>query len=84
MKFGSSNQEASSSAGKNKGKVLVPCHAWKCTPITISGGVDIFEVSEYHLLLQVSSHWGSQKLLQGLVSHKFAAYLSILNYLPYS
>ena len=36
--LGSSNQEASPSAGKNNGIVLVPCHAWEC----ISSGVDIF------------------------------------------
>ena len=39
--LGRSNQEASPSAGKNTGIVLVPCRAWKCVPTTISGGVDI-------------------------------------------
>ena len=33
-KLGSSNQEASPSAGKNSGIVLVPWHAWKCVPTT--------------------------------------------------
>ena len=28
--LGSSDQEASPSAGKNIGVVLVPCHTWKC------------------------------------------------------
>ena len=42
--LGSSNQEASLSAGKNTGVVLVPCHAWKCVPTAISGGVDVSEV----------------------------------------
>ena len=47
--LGSSNQHASSSAGKNTGIVLVPCHAWKCVPTTISSGVDSAEVPECHL-----------------------------------
>ena len=36
-KFGSSNQEASPSAGKNTRGVLKSCHAWKCVPTAISG-----------------------------------------------
>ena len=40
----SDNQKASPSAGKNTGIVLVPCHAWKCVPTAISGGVDISEI----------------------------------------
>ena len=47
---GSSNQEASPSAGKDTGIVLVPCCAWKCVPTAISGGVDISEVPGCHLL----------------------------------
>ena len=39
--LGSSDHEASPSAGKNTGIVLVPCRAWKCIPTAISGGVDI-------------------------------------------
>ena len=46
-KLGSSNQEASPSAGKNTRIVLVP---WKCVPATISDGVDISEVTGCHLL----------------------------------
>ena len=53
--FGSSDQEASPSAGKNTGIVLVPCRAWKCVPTAISGGVDISEVPGCHLLRQMSS-----------------------------
>ena len=49
-KLGSSNQEASPSAGENTGIVLVPCHAWKCVPTAISGGVDISEVCGCYLL----------------------------------
>ena len=48
--LGSSDQEASPSAGKNTRIVLVPCHTWKCVPTAISGGVDISEVPGGHLL----------------------------------
>ena len=58
-KLGSSDQEASPSAGKNTGVVLVPC----LRPTAISGGVDISEVRGCHLLRQMSSQGGSQKLL---------------------
>ena len=47
--LGSSNQEASPSAGKTTGVVLLPCSH-------ISGGVDISEVPGCHLLLQMSSY----------------------------
>ena len=49
-KFGSSDQEAFPSAGKNTGIVLVPCRAWKCVPTAISGGMHISEVPDGHLL----------------------------------
>ena len=48
--LGSSNQEASPSAGKYTGVFLVPCHTWECVPIAIFSGVDISEVSGCHLL----------------------------------
>ena len=54
-KLGSSNQEASPSAGKNTGIVLVPCCTCKCVPAAISGGVDISEVPGCYLLRQMSS-----------------------------
>ena len=54
-KLGSTDQEASPSAGKNTGVVLVPCRAWKCVPTAISGGVDISKVPGCHLLRQMSS-----------------------------
>ena len=76
-KLGSSYQEGSPAAGRNTEIVLVPCRTWKCVPTAISAGVDISEVPEYHLLRQMSSQWGSQKLLQGLVSHELTAYLSV-------
>ena len=54
-KLGGSNQQASQSAGKNIGIVLVL------------------------VLWQMSSQWGSQKLLQGLVSHELTVYISVFN-----
>ena len=39
-KFGSNDREASPSAFKNTGIVLVLCGTWKCAPTAISGGVD--------------------------------------------
>ena len=53
--LGSSDQEASPSAGKNNGVVLVPCRVWKCVPTGISGGVDISEVPGCQLLRQIIS-----------------------------
>ena len=49
-KLGSSNQQASLSAGKNIGIVLVSCCSWKFIPTAISGGVEISEVPGCHLL----------------------------------
>ena len=43
------------------------------------GGVDISEVPGCHLLRQISSQLGSQKLIQGLVSHEVTAYHSVFN-----
>ena len=51
--LGSSDQEASPSAGKNTGVVLVPCRAWKCVPTAISGGADISEVPGCYFLQQL-------------------------------
>ena len=53
--LGSSDQEASPSAGKNTGIVLVPYCGWKCVPTAISGSRDISEVLGCHLLQQMSS-----------------------------
>ena len=53
--LGSSDQEASPSAGKNIVIDLVPCCTWKCVPVAISGGVDISEVPGCHLLQQMNS-----------------------------
>ena len=54
-KLGSSNQEASPSAGKNTGLTLAPCRPWKCVPRAISSCVDISELPECRLLRQISS-----------------------------
>ena len=78
-KFGSRDQEAFPSAGKNTRAVLVPCHAWKGFPTVNSNGVDFSVVPVCHILQQMSSEQGSQKLLQGLVSHELTAYFSIFN-----
>ena len=43
-KLGSSDQEASPSAGKYPKIALVTCCAWKCVATAISGGVDNSEV----------------------------------------
>ena len=76
---GSSDREASPSACENIRVVLVPCHAWKCVPKAISSGVDISDVPGCHVLRQMSSQWGSQKLLQRLVSYELAVHLSVFN-----
>ena len=47
---GSSEQEASPSAGNNTRVVLVPCCARKCVPTPISDGVDISEVPGCYML----------------------------------
>ena len=49
-KFGTRHQEASPSAGKNTGVVVVPCCTWKCVPTAISSDVDISEVTGCDLL----------------------------------
>ena len=77
--LGSSYQEASPLAGKNTGVVLVPCGAWKCVSTPNSSDADISEIPGSHLLWQVISLWGSQKLIQGFVSHKLTPYLSVFN-----
>ena len=51
------------------------CHIQECAHAAISGGEDISEVSGYHLLQQMNSQWGSQKLLQEFVSHELAVHL---------
>ena len=65
----SSDQETSPSAGKNIGVVLVPCYAWTCVSTAVSSLVNTSEIPGCHLLQQMSSQSGSQKLLQELVSH---------------
>ena len=61
-RLGSYNQEASPSGCKNARVVLLPCCAWKCVPWALCSGVDISEVWGCHLLRQVSSQLGSQKV----------------------
>ena len=47
--LGSSGLEASPSAGKNIGIVLVPCCMCKCVPKAIPGGLDISDVHSVSL-----------------------------------
>ena len=75
VKLGSSNQEGSPSAGENTVVVLVPYCPWKCVPTAISGGADISKDPECHLLQEMRSQRGSQKLLQKFMFHEFTAYL---------
>ena len=58
-KLGSSNQEASPSAGKNTRTVLVLSHMWKCVHIATSSSEDISDLSGGHLFWQMSSQWAS-------------------------
>ena len=48
-KLGSSHEQASQSAGKNTGVVLVPCRAWTCVLTAISSCVDTSEDRGCHL-----------------------------------
>ena len=75
IELGISNQEPSSSAGKSSRVDLVSCCTWKCDLKAISSSMDISKVRECHLLRQMISQWGSQKLLQRLVSYELTAYL---------
>ena len=52
--IGSSNQEASPTAGKNARVVLVLRRVWKCVSTAISNNVDISEFPGCHLLQQTS------------------------------
>ena len=49
--LGRSTQEASQSAGKNTGVVLVPCHTWKCAPTAASGNVGIPGIPRCHFII---------------------------------
>ena len=48
-------------------------------PIAISSGMDVSNVPGFDLLWQMGSQWGSQKLVQWLVSHELTAYLTAFN-----
>ena len=55
LELENSKQEASLSAGKNTGIVLVPCRTWKSVPTEISGSVVISEIHQNHVLQQMGS-----------------------------
>ena len=61
--------EAFSSAGKNAGLILVPCHAWKCAPAAISEGMNISKFSTWILSL-------------GMVTQKCMQFIRIMSRPP--
>ena len=77
--FRSSDQEASPSAGKNTGVVLLPCSRMEMRPYSYFWWcgyfwglwVSFFTTDEFSVRVH--------KLFQGLVSHDLTAYLSIFN-----
>ena len=76
--LGSSNQEASSSAGKHSRVILLPCCTWECVPTAISGcmgiskilGVSFVTTDEFSVRV-------TKNYFQGLVSHELTVYLSV-------
>ena len=55
-------------------------HAYGIVSLPISGGVDISKICGFNLFRQMSSQWGSQKLLQGLMSLELTVFLSVLDH----
>ena len=78
IKLVNSSREASPSAGKNTGIKLVSCCAWS-VPLQLLPLVSIFLRSLGVTWWQISSQWGSPKLLRRLVSHELKVYLSVFN-----
>ena len=74
--LGSSNQEVFPLAGKNTKVLLRTCSAWVCFPKALSIVVDIPKCLRCHLLRQMNSHRGFQKLLQRCVSSQLRTYFS--------
>ena len=77
--LGSSNQEASPSAGENTGVVLVPCSRMKVRSYSYCWWCGCFWGPWMSLLQHMSSQWWFRKLSQGLTSRDFTTYLSIFN-----
>ena len=77
-KLGSRDQEASPSAGKTIGVVLVSYSRMEVRPYSYFRWCSYGCVNS-EILRQTSSYRESQKLLQGLVSHELTAYVSIFN-----
>ena len=74
-----SNLEASPSVSKNNKVNLVPCSCMEVHPYSYFRWSGYFWGPWASLLWQMSSEWGSQKLIQGLVFHELTAYLSVFN-----
>ena len=75
---GSSDQETSPSAGKNPGVVLVPCSLMEVHSYSYFWWCGYFW-GLWVSFVMTDDQWGSQKLLQQLVSHELTTYLSIFN-----
>ena len=76
--LGSSNQEASPSAGKNTGYGLVPCLRMEICPYSYFQWCEYFW-GPWVSFVSTDEFSESQKLLQGFASHALTVYLSILN-----
>ena len=78
-KLGSSDQEASPSAGKNTGVVLVPCSRMEVRPYSYFRWCGYFRGPWVSFVTTDEFSVKVAKLLQGLVSHELIAYLSTFN-----
>ena len=77
--LGSSDHEASPSAGKNTGVVLVPCLRMEVCPYSYFRWCGYFWGAWVSFVRTDEFSVRVKKLLQGLVSHELTAYLSIFN-----
>ena len=51
---------------KIMGTVLMPCCAWNCVPETISGFINIWKVTSFNFVWQMSFQWGHKNYFKGL------------------
>ena len=78
-KLGSSDQEASLSAGKNTWVVLVPCWCMEVHPYSYFQWCGYFWGPWVSFVTTLSSQWGPQKLIQELISDELKAYLCVFD-----